>query len=166
MYGKQVECAIAVISRLAEVYDGGRTRLSAASVADSRGLQRPFVAKILSTLSQAGLVNGSRGPGGGSALARHPKSIKLYDVFRIFERTEFDDNCPFGGGCVAGQLCPLHDKLVALQTAFDHLLHDTTFDVFRNAPQKTRGGSGSSRTRKKTRKTRPYRAPRTASRGG
>lgn len=162
MYGKQVECAIAVMSRLAEVYDGGKTRLSAAAVADSRGLQRPFVAKILSSLSQAGLVHGSRGPGGGSALARHPKSIKLYDVFQLFERVERDDHCPFGGGrCGIGQPCPLHDKLVALQGAFDHLLYDTTFDVFHDAPKKTKRRSGLSRTKQKSRKKRSYRAPRT-----
>ncbi len=166
MYGKQVECAIAVMSRLAEVYDGGNTRLSAAAVADSRGLQRPFVAKILSNLSQAGLVDGSRGPGGGSTLSRHPKSIKLYDVFQLFERVEHDDQCPFGGGrCGVGQSCPLHDKLVAIQSAFDHLLHDTTFEVFHHSQQKTRGRSGSLRTSKRRRKERPYRAPRTTSRG-
>ena len=58
MYGRQTEYAIAVMGRLAEVYDGGETRLSAADVANSRGLQQPFVAKILSQLSQAGLVVG------------------------------------------------------------------------------------------------------------
>ena len=65
MYGKQTECAIAAISRLAEVYDGGLTNLSADNIADSRGLPRPFVRKVLSILAQAGLVIGSRGPGGG-----------------------------------------------------------------------------------------------------
>jgi Rrf2 family protein len=120
MYGRQTEYAIAVMSRLAEVYDGGETRLPAADVADSRGLQKPFVAKILSQLSQAGLVIGSRGPGGGSALARDPKTIKLYDVFKLFERIDSDDTCPFGGGrCGVGQPCPLHDNLVAAKKAMD-----------------------------------------------
>ena len=47
MYGKQTETAIAAMSRLAEVYDGGKTRLSAAEIAADRNLQRPFVGKIL-----------------------------------------------------------------------------------------------------------------------
>lgn len=134
MYGKQTECAIAAMSRLAEVYDGGKTRLSAADIAEACGLQRPFVAKTLSVLSQAGLVTGSRGPGGGSSLAREPKSIKLYDVFNLFERKAESDNCPFGGGvCGAGHPCPIHDKLVSVQRAMDRLLHQTTFDEFRLA---------------------------------
>ena len=47
MYGKQTETAIAALSRLAEVWDGGRTRLSAGDIADQRGLPRAMVAKIL-----------------------------------------------------------------------------------------------------------------------
>ena len=162
MYGRQTEYAIAVMSRLAEVYDGGETRLSAADVADSRGLQQPFVAKILSQLSQAGLVIGSRGPGGGSALARDPKTIKLYDVFKLFERVDSDDSCPFGGGrCGVGQPCPLHDNLVAVKKAMDHLLHKTTFEVFRIASSQGRRRPGPPRTRKTRRKRQSYRAPRT-----
>lgn len=164
MYGKQAECAIAVMSRLAEVYDGGETLLSAADVADSRGLQRPFVAKILTQLSQAGLVIGSRGPGGGASLARHPKKIKLNDVFKIFERRDSDDRCPFGGGrCGVGPACPLHDKLVAVQNAFDRLLYDTTFELFRKEAQKRKRKPSTSR-KKKPGKRKSYRAPRTSTR--
>ena len=162
MYGRQTEYAIAVMSRLAEVYDESEARLSTADVAESRGLQQPFVAKILSQLSQAGLVIGSRGPGGGFALARDPKTIKLYDVFKLFERVDDDDTCPFGGGrCGVGQPCPLHDNLVAVKKAMDHLLHDTTFEVFRIAATKGRRRPEPSRTRKTTRKRESYRAPRT-----
>lgn len=159
MYGKQAECAIAVMSRLAEVYDGGETLLSAVDVADSRGLQRPFVAKILTQLSQAGLVIGSRGPGGGATLARHPRKIKLNDVFEIFERTNSDDRCPFGGGrCGTDKPCPLHDKLVAVQDAMDQLLYHTTFDHFRIAAQKIKGSKSSTSKKKKTKKRESYRA--------
>ncbi len=160
MYGRQTEYAIAVMSRLAEVYDQTEERLCAADVADSCGLQQPFVAKILSRLSQAGLVIGSRGPGGGSALARDPKTIKLYDVFKLFERIDSDDSCPFGGGrCGVGQPCPLHDDLVAVKKAMDHLLHDNTFEVFRIAATKGRRRPEPPRTRKTTRKRESYRAP-------
>ncbi len=165
MYGKQTECAIAAMSRLAEVYDGGETRLSAADIADSRGLQRPFVAKILSVLSRAGLVTGSRGPGGGSALARDPKKIKLYDVFKLFEREDDSTNCPFGGGrCGVGHPCPLHDKLVSVQKAMDHLLHETTFEGFRIAYKKDGQRIRRPPKHKTKRKRESYRAPRTTSR--
>ncbi len=47
LYGKATQTAIAALSRLAEMYDGGKTRLSATEIAETRGLQRPFLAKIL-----------------------------------------------------------------------------------------------------------------------
>lgn len=136
MYGKATETAIAAMSRLAEVFDDGTTKLSAVDIAESRGLQKPFVAKVMTTLSQAGLVNGSRGPGGGFSLAKHPKEISIYDVFCLFEREDDSDVCPFGGGiCGEGDDCPLHDKLTNVQETIDDVLHNTTFDVFRSAFQ-------------------------------
>ncbi|MCZ6836247.1 MAG: Rrf2 family transcriptional regulator [Planctomycetota bacterium] len=136
MYGKQTETAIAAMSRLAEMYDDDKTRLSAIQIADSRGLQRPFVAKILTMLSQAGLVSGSPGPGGGYILALPPDEINLADIYRLFERENESDDCPFGGGvCGVGDPCPLHDKLVALRESLEQVLQDTTFEAFRVAYQ-------------------------------
>jgi len=160
MYGKSTETAIAAMSRLAEVYDGGETRLSASDIADSRGLQRPFVAKVLTTLSQAGLVEGSRGPGGGFTLARDPNDILLYDVFTLFEREDQSDICPFGGGvCGVGDKCPLHDKLAGVQSAIDEVLHKTSFEAFRVAYQDEGLRPAASPGRKKAARRESFRAP-------
>ena len=122
------------MSRLAEVYDGGSTRLSASEIALSRGLQRPFLGKILSSLSQAGLIEGTRGPGGGFSFTRHPREITLYEVYAVFEREESSKHCPFGGGvCGADDNCPLHDRMEAVDQAMDRVLHKTNFDIFRRA---------------------------------
>jgi Rrf2 family iron-sulfur cluster assembly transcriptional regulator len=136
MYGKQTERAIAAMSRLAEVWDGGKTRLSAFDIADQRALPRAMVAKLLSMLSKAELVNGSPGPGGGYALARHPKEISLHQVWCLFEREDTSPTCPFGGGiCGVGEPCALHDRLVHMNSSLRNLLHDTTFEIFRVAAQ-------------------------------
>ncbi len=159
MYGKQTECAIAATSRLAEVYDEGRTRLNAQEIAEGRGLQAPFVAKILTSLSMAGIVKGSRGPGGGYTLARHPKNIKLRDVFQIFERENDNANCPFGGGvCGGGNPCPLHDSLVEIQRDMDTFLDSTSFDTFRAAYQERGFRPAPSGTKPKVAKRESYRA--------
>lgn len=136
MYGKQTETAIAALSRLAEVWDGGRMRLSAGDIADQRGLPRAMVAKILSTLSQAGLVHGSPGPGGGYALSREPREISLREAHELFERDDDSSNCPFGGGvCGVGEPCAMHDRLRAMQAAVRQLLDETTLEIFRKAVQ-------------------------------
>ena len=56
-YGKTAQHAIAAVSRLAQAYDPAKkAKLGSAEIADARGLPRPVVAKVLTTLSQAGLV--------------------------------------------------------------------------------------------------------------
>ena len=130
MYGKQTETAIAAVGYLAHLWrETGTPRVSAADVAESRGLQKPFVAKLLSALSQAGIVNGSPGPGGGYALAKPPADISLRDVWVIFERPEADYTPPFPPG-------PIHEKLQTVSDAVDRFLDETTFEVFANAPAK------------------------------
>lgn len=132
MHGKATETAIAAIGFLAEHYDGGETKHSAAEMAKARGLQGPFVSKVLTELARAGLVIGVRGPGGGFTLARAPESIRLHEVSDLFERTP-GDACPFGGGiCGVGAKCPLHDKFARVRAASEKILHDTTFGVFRS----------------------------------
>ncbi len=125
------------MSLLAEVFDDGETLLSASAIAEQRELQRPFLAKVLTTLTQSGLITGSRGPGGGFALAKPPCEISLHDVFSLFERAAPDDACPFGGGiCGRGEPCAMHDRFASMQDAVDRILHDTTFDEFRQLAQK------------------------------
>jgi len=134
MYGKQTERAIAAMSRLAEVWDGGRTRLSAGDIAENRVLPGPMVAKLLTALAQHGLVRGSPGPGGGYALAKPPSEITLQEVWNIFERPDHSPLCPFGGGvCGVGDPCALHDRLVQMNDSVRSMLRNTTFQIFLDA---------------------------------
>lgn len=164
MYGRQTETAVAAMSRLAEAYGSSSgaamARLSSHDIARDRNLPQPSVAKVLTVLSQAGLVVGSPGPRGGYALARHPRDIVIYDVFRLFERDDDDRNCPYGGvECGIGEPCPLHDKLVRVREAMERLLHETTFDQFRLDEQKRRREAAArARDADRPSKRRSYRA--------
>jgi len=134
-YGKTAQNAIAAMSRLAEVYAEGR-RLSSGDIAQRRGLPQTLVAKLLTTLSQAGLVTGAPGPNGGYALARPPEQINLLDVVATFERTDDAMACPFGPTwCGNNDPCPLHDKLLALSEHVEAVLRGTTFHEFALHPQ-------------------------------
>lgn len=136
MYGKQTEYGIAILSRLSELYALDAPRVNAAEIAKSRNLQAPFVAKVLTALSLARLVKGTRGPKGGYALARPPADIMIRDVWRIFERENTSSLCPFGGGvCGAGTPCALHEKLVAIQHNVNSFLDTTNFEDFRRLYQ-------------------------------
>jgi Rrf2 family protein len=150
-YGKTTQSAIAAMSRLAELYDGGRTRASSGEIATERNLPKPLVAKLLTILSQAELVSGSPGPGGGYSLAKAPKDISLYDVAALFERTEDKRTCPFGPGwCGHGEPCPLHEDLVALDESMVSFLRKTHLDVF-NQEDNQKASPRKSRKQRKTR---------------
>ena len=65
-YGKVSQAAIAAASLLAESYSSeDAKRLSSREIAEKRKLSQAIVAKVLTTLSQVGIVTGSPGPGGG-----------------------------------------------------------------------------------------------------
>jgi Rrf2 family protein len=136
VYSKATQTAIAALSRLAELYDGGITCLSADEIATARNLQRPFLGKVLTALSAAGIIAGTRGPGGGYTFAVPPQQVTLHDVYVLFDRERSSDRCPVGGGiCGNDDKCPLHDRFAEVRRATDRVLHETTFDAFRQAYQ-------------------------------
>jgi Rrf2 family protein len=59
------------------------------------GIPRPFLRKILQTLSGEGLLLSYRGQGGGFSLARTPEKILLTDLIRIFQKTIRLNECIF-----------------------------------------------------------------------
>jgi Rrf2 family iron-sulfur cluster assembly transcriptional regulator len=131
-YGKTAQTAIAAVSRLAEVYDAEKpAKLNSAEIAKVRHLSQPIVAKVLTILSQAGIVNGSPGPGGGYWLSQEPGAIKLYDVVTLFERLEDNVSCPFGPHyCGHGPHCPMHSDLLTLRDQMITFLKSSTFARF------------------------------------
>lgn len=131
-YGKTAQTAIAAVSRLAEVYDPARrVKLNSADIAGNRHLPQPVVAKVLTTLSQAGIVNGSPGPGGGYWLARPPEQVTLHDVVALFERLDQNVSCPFGPEyCGTGPHCPLHFDMLKIREQMVAFLKTSTFARF------------------------------------
>lgn len=133
-YGKTAQTAISAVSRLAEVYDAQKpVKLSSSDIATKRNLPQPVVAKVLTILSQGGVVNGSPGPGGGYWLSRDPSEITLYDVISLFERTDRNVSCPFGPEyCGTTPHCPMHFDILKLREQINDFLRDNTFDKFVN----------------------------------
>lgn len=129
-YSKLAQGGIAAVSFLAEIAADKRLAGSA-EIAESRQLSRQLVAKILTLLSSAGLVEGKPGPAGGYQLTRPPSEITLLDVVKVFEDPEDRLMCPFGPHwCGIGPKCPLHDKLIQLQQQAVDQLDGETFGQF------------------------------------
>lgn len=135
LFSKTAFNAVAAMSYLAERYDEGRTRIGSAEIAAARNLPQPLVAKILTILSAAKLVNAVPGPNGGYVLAKQPDRISLADVTFQFDRREPEIACPFGPGyCGTGPHCPLHDAIQDLKERSEAFLKEHHFGIFVRDP--------------------------------
>ncbi len=121
--------AIIFLSRLEE------NEIAATSlIAEDQKIPPSFLAKIISQLSLAGLINTSRGARGGVSLAKTTNEISVLDVVEaidgpIFlnECTKSSSSCPFLDSCPLLEVwrearADLIDKLSS--TTFTH--HNTT----------------------------------------
>ena len=143
MFNKSTEAAISAASLLAELWCEEGGRLTASQIAEIRQLPKPFVAKLLTALARAGLVEGSPGPNGGYRLKRHPDTVALLEITRCFERDTRLLACPFGPDfCGTGDdKCPLHDQVVELHGQVEAFLASTYLGVF-CPPSDAAGESG------------------------
>jgi Rrf2 family protein len=60
-------------------------QVSAAEIADKYGVSSHHLAKVLRELGRAGLVESTRGVGGGYRFAGNAKRLTLFDVIDLFE---------------------------------------------------------------------------------
>lgn len=119
---------------LAERFDEGKPAFSSQHIAEARGLSQPLVAKVLTQLSVAGLVTGSKGPSGGYKLARKPSRIRLYDIVVVFEKMSKELACPMGPNwCGVKDPCPVHDALADLDARVTDFLKNTTLGEFQTS---------------------------------
>jgi Rrf2 family protein len=128
---RQADYAMRAILYLAKL--GPENRASTSQIADDQRIPPSFLAKIVSQLSVAGLLQTSRGARGGVALAREPEDISLLEVVEAIDGPILLNECVADPGtCTFGSTCPIHKvfcnaqaELVATlgNTTFDHVLH-------------------------------------------
>ncbi len=64
---------------------GGLARVNATTLAQETGVPLPTAQKLVSRLSSAGLIESTRGTGGGFRLSRPPATITLADIIEAVE---------------------------------------------------------------------------------
>ena len=130
-YGKTARCALAALCHLAKHYKSG-TPLGSQKISQAINLPQTLVAKVLTTVSSAGFIEGTRGPKGGYKLSKDPAEINVYQVVRLFGKDKNnDDFCPMGPGwCGVKDPCPLHDTIQKLRDTTDKALRSATLDDF------------------------------------
>jgi len=93
---------------------------TAADLAAEFNVSRNHLAKVISALAAAGLLETRRGGGGGAMLARPPEDIRLGDVVAVLEADQALVEC-FATGkttCTLLPRCRLKARLASAEAAF------------------------------------------------
>ena len=85
-----------------------------------------YLAKVLQTLSRAGLVKSQRGLHGGTILSRAPEDLTLLDVVQAVDPIRRIASCPLALAAHGKDLCPLHSRLDQAIAGIEKILCDST----------------------------------------
>lgn len=109
---------------------------SLASISARQHISLPYLEQLFAKLRRAGLVNSTRGPGGGYCLARSTVNITLAEVMAAVDEPVKMTRCTAeqGGGCVADHRCLTHDLWRSLGNHIVEFLDGVTLaDIIDNA---------------------------------
>ena len=126
---RQADYALRAMLYLAREYPKKDERAATSKIADEQEIPASFLAKIISQLSIAGLIQTSRGAKGGVRLARKPEDISLLDVVEAIDGPITLNECvPDPSVCAFGDNCPIHDIFFDAQAQLVRNLKAATFD--------------------------------------
>lgn len=126
---RQADYAVRAVLYLAQL--GSEQRAATSQIAQEQQIPPSFLAKIVSQLSVAGLLQTSRGARGGVSLARSPQDISLLEVVEAIDGPILLNECVGSNGvCTFGDSCVMRPIWCDAQAELVDRLKTTTFDRF------------------------------------
>lgn len=102
-------------------------RVPSAAVAEELDLPANYLSKTMRTLAKEGVLDATRGPGGGFALARPADEITLRDVVVPFQELGGRDRCLLGDRkCENREPCAAHARWQELTSHVEGFFGGTT----------------------------------------
>lgn len=128
---RQADYAVRAVYYLAKM--GPERRAATSQIAEIQQIPPSFLAKIVSQLSVAGLLQTSRGARGGVSLAKPPEEITLLEVVEAIDGPILLNECVLNSGaCTFGQDCRLRPTWCEAQENLVKHLKTTNFDTILN----------------------------------
>lgn len=125
---RQADYAVRAVMYLAQL--GEDQRAATSQIAQEQQIPPSFLAKIVSQLSVAGLLQTSRGARGGVSLAKPPQEISLLEVVEAIDGPILLNECVANGACTFGDICAMKPVWCDAQAELVQRLRNTTFDQF------------------------------------
>lgn len=126
---RQADYAVRAVLYLAQL--GPEKRAATSQIAQEQQIPPSFLAKIVSQLSVAGLLQTSRGARGGVTLAKAPEEISLLEVVEAIDGPILLNECVASSGvCTFGDSCPMRPIWCDAQSELVNRLRTTSFQEF------------------------------------
>lgn len=132
------EYALRALSRLAQLSRG--EAILGRDLSKLTGVPQQYLAKIMLSLRNAGLVLATRGTGGGYMLLRPADAIHLIDVVSLFEGPSTGPHCLLRGErkCTSDKPCTAHAHWGKVRNGYLEFLERTTLmDITGNTAHET-----------------------------
>jgi Rrf2 family protein len=124
---RQADYAMRAVLYLAKL--GPERRAATSQIALAQNIPPSFLAKIVSQLSVAGLLQTSRGARGGVSLARAPGDISILEVVEAIDGPILLNECVAdASSCTFGDNCPMRIVFCDAQAELIASLEKTTFE--------------------------------------
>lgn len=107
-------------------------RMTVKQLAQTVGAPQPYLARIIMTLADTGMVDARRGPGGGLRLGRAPEQIALMEIVTCFDGNQLFEECCLGlPGCSdSDHKCPVHNTWGGVRESIREWWTNTTLAEF------------------------------------
>jgi Rrf2 family protein len=123
---RQADYAMRAVAYLANL--GPDKRAATSQIAEDQQIPPSFLAKIVSQLSVAGLLQTSRGARGGVSLARTPEEISFLEVVEAIDGPILINECVIDhSACSFGESCQLRPVFCDAQADLVNRLDSTSF---------------------------------------
>ncbi len=105
-------------------------------LADQTDVPSNYLSKILLSLRNEGIVQTTRGTGGGYRLGRPPEDVRLIEIVELFEGSQSEKMCLLDGrsNCSTEQPCSTHQGWERVQSVYLDFLNSTTLADIARAP--------------------------------
>ena len=118
--------AVTAMLDLALHYQSGPVAL--AEIAARQGISQSYLEQLFARLRKGGLVDGTRGPGGGYRLRRASETISVADVIDAVDESVDATRCGGERNCQGEHRCLTHDLWEDLNTQIRGFLDNVSLD--------------------------------------
>ena len=120
--------AVMAMIDIAQDMSGGPVSLAA--IAERQDISQEYLEQLFAKLRRAGLVDSSRGPGGGYRLSRTADLISMAEIITAADEPLRVTRCDGDAvdGCVRGERCCAHDLWSSLGRQMMYFLSSITLE--------------------------------------